>query len=354
MFQLFAQTDWSMLADYKFWLLAGGIVICVFGVVFLFVFLSFLNLWVQCVLTGADISIWSLIWMKLRKVNYEMIVKQKIALVQAGVKITTTEMEAHYLAGGYVERTTLAVIAAHKANIELDWATAAAIDLAGRDVLDAVRTSVNPKVIDSPDPAKSKGAMLEGVCKNGIRLKVRARVTVRTKLASLIGGATEETIIARVGEGIVEAIGMAEHHTDILANPHRISEAVLKKGLDSQTAFQIVSIDVAELDVGDNVGARLAAKKAASDLSVAQAQAEVRRAAAVAREQEMKALVEENRAKVVLAEAEVPLAIAQAFRDGHLGVGEYYNLSNVQADTNMRNSIAAVSKGSENGSGKGE
>jgi uncharacterized protein YqfA (UPF0365 family) len=346
-----------MLADYRTWLLAGGIVICVLGVIFLFIFLSFLNLWVQCVLTGADISIWSLIWMKLRKVNFEMIVKQKIALVQAGVRVTTTEMEAHYLSGGNVERTALAVIAAHKANIELDWATASAIDLAGRDVLDAVRTSVNPKVIDSPDPAKSKsGAMLEGVCKNGIRLKVRARVTVRTKLASLIGGATEETIIARVGEGIVEAIGMAEHHTDILANPHRISEAVLKKGLDSQTAFQIVSIDVAELDVGDNVGARLAAKKAASDLSVAQAQAEVRRAAAVAREQEMKALVEENRAKVVLAEAEVPLAIAQAFRDGHLGVGEYYNLSNVQADTSMRNAIAQAGKKSDgNGSiGKGE
>jgi uncharacterized protein YqfA (UPF0365 family) len=198
--------------------------------------------------------------------------------------------------------------------------------------------------------------MLEGVCKNGIRLKVRARVTVRTKLASLIGGATEETIIARVGEGIVEAIGMADHHTDILANPHRISEAVLKKGLDSQTAFQIVSIDVAELDVGDNVGARLAAKKAASDLSVAQAQAEVRRAAAVAREQEMKALVEENRAKVVLAEAEVPLAIAQAFRDGHLGVGEYYNLRNVQADTSMRTAIAQVGNNTDSGrlNGKGE
>ncbi len=346
MSHLFAQNDWGFMGDYRLWLTFLGMFIVVLGVIFMFVFLSFLNLWVQCVLTGADISIWSLIWMKLRKVNFEMIVKQKIALVQAGVQVTTTEMEAHYLAGGNVERTTLAVIAAHKANIELTWATAAAIDLAGRDVLDAVRTSVNPKVIDSPDPAKGK-AMLEGVCKNGIRLKVSARVTVRTKLASLIGGATEETIIARVGEGIVEAIGMADSHTDILANPHRISEAVLKKGLDSHTAFQIVSIDVAELDVGDNVGARLAAKKAASDLSVAQAQAEVRRAAAVAREQEMKALVEENRAKVVLAEAEVPLAIAQAFRDGHLGVGEYYNLRNVQADTSMRNAIAEVSKNSD-------
>jgi len=355
MLQLFAQTNGSFFSDPRIWLALGGMVLVVLGVIFLLIFLSRLNLWIQCILTGADISIWSLIWMKLRKVNVEMIVQQKIALIQAGVKVTTTEMEAHFLAGGNVERTALAVIAAHKANIELDWGTAAAIDLAGRDVLDAVRTSVNPKVIDSPDPAKGK-AMLEGVCKNGVRLKVRARVTVRTKLASLIGGATEETIIARVGEGIVEAIGAAENHADILANPHRISEAVLKKGLDSQTAFQIVSIDVAELDVGDNVGARLAAKKAESDLRVAQAQAEVRRAAAVAREHEMRALVEENRAKVVLAEAEVPLAIAQAFRDGHLGVGEYYNLRNVQADTSMRNAIAQVGKNSDSteSNGKGQ
>src|SRR5438132_206944 len=208
-------------------------------------------------------------------------------------------------------------------------------------VIDVVRTSGNPKVIDCPDPTKAKG-MLEGVCKNGIRLKARARVTVRTKLERLIGGATEETIIARVGEGIVAAIGAAEHHTDILANPHRISQAVLKKGLDSETAFEIVSIDVAELDVGDNVGARLAAKKAESDLRVAQAQAETRRAAAVAREQEMKALVEENRAKVVLAEAEVPLALAHAFKNGQFGVMDYYNMRNVVADTDMRNAIAGT------------
>ncbi|MBI3823638.1 MAG: flotillin-like protein FloA [Planctomycetes bacterium] len=324
-------------------------IVVVAAIVFVFIFLSFLNLWVQCVLTGADISIFNLLWMKLRKVNYDLIVKQKIALVQAGVTVSTSEMEAHFLSGGDVEKTAFSVIAAHKANINLPWNIAAAINLAGRDVLDAVRTSVNPKVIEcpSPDPAKGK-SMLEGVCKNGIRLKARARVTVRTKLERLIGGATEETIIARVGEGIVAAIGAAEHHTDILANPHRISEAVLKKGLDSQTAFEIVSIDIAELDVGDNVGARLDLKKAERDLRVAQAQAEMRRAAAVAREQEMKALVEENRAKVVLAEAEVPLAIAQAFRDGHLGVGEYYNLRNVQADTSMRNAIASVGANSDN------
>jgi len=349
---LFAQSwiDWT---DYRLWMAMFGALAFVLGIVFVFVFMSFLNLWVQCVLTGADISVWGLLWMKLRKVNYEMIVKQKIGLVQAGVKIATCELEAHYLSGGNIEKTALAVIAAHKAGIELSWGTAAAIDLAGRDVLDAVRTSVNPKVIDCPDASKTQG-MLEGVCKNGIRLKARARVTVRTKLERLIGGATEETIIARVGEGIVAAIGAAENHTDILANPHRISEAVLKKGLDSQTAFEIVSIDIAELDVGDNVGARLASKKASSDLSVAQAQAEVRRAAAVAREQEMKALVEENRAKVVLAEAEVPLAIAQAFRDGHLGVNEYYNLRNIQADTSMRNAIASVGKGSDNKDSNGK
>lgn len=344
-----------MLTDPSTWVIIAGLVIVVAAIVLTFVFLSFLNLWIQCVLTGADISIWNLLWMKLRKVNYELIVKKKIALVQAGVAVSTSEMEAHYLSGGDVEKTAFAVIAAHKASINLSWGTAAAINLAGRDVIDAVRTSVNPKVIECPSPDPTKGkSVLEGVCQNGIRLKARARVTVRTKLERLIGGATEETIIARVGEGIVAAIGAAEHHTDILANPHRISEAVLKKGLDSQTAFEIVSIDIAELDVGDNVGARLDLKKAERDLRVAQAQAEMRRAAAVAREQEMKALVEENRAKVVLAEAEVPLAIAQAFRDGHLGVGEYYNLRNVQADTSMRNAIASVGKGGEGKDGAGK
>lgn len=333
---LFAQGVLELLTDHRIWLILFGMVVIVFSIVFLFIFLGFLHLWIQCVLTGADISIWSLLWMKLRKVKYEMIVRQKIAMVQAGVKPATADMEAHFLAGGDVEKTALAVIAAHKAGIDLSWKTASAIDLAGRDVLDAVRTSVNPKVIVCP-----KGpAMLEGVCKNGIRLKVRALVTVRTKLERLIGGATEDTIIARVGEGIVEAIGAAEQHTDVLANPRLISQAVLKNSLDSQTAFEIVSIDIAELDVGDNVGARLAAAKAKSDLNVTRAHAEIRRAAAVAREQEMKALVEENRAKVVQAEAEIPQAIAQAFRDGQLGVMDYYNMRNVQADTNMRNSIA--------------
>ena len=330
----------------EIWLILGAILLLV-GIFFLVIFFSFLRLWIQCFLTGAKISILDLIGMKLRNVDYSMIVRQKIALVQAGVRVSTQDMEAHYLARGNVPKTTTAVIAAHKAGFDWDWRRAAAIDLAGRDVLDAVKTSVNPKVIDCPDPAKGRPT-LDGVCKNGIQLKARARVTVRTKLDRLVGGATEETIIARVGEGIVKAIGSAEHHTDVLANPNMISQAVLKNSLDSQTAFEIVSIDVAEIDVGQNIGANLQADQAAADLRVAQAHAEKRRALAVAQEQEMKALVEENRAKVVLAEAEVPMAIAHAFRDGHLGVMDYYNLKNLQSDTEMRNAIAITGKGERN------
>jgi uncharacterized protein YqfA (UPF0365 family) len=328
------------------WLIGGAILLLV-GIFFLVIFFSFLRLWIQCFLTGAKISIWDLIGMKLRNVDYSMIVRQKIALVQAGVRVATQDMEAHYLARGNVPKTATAVIAAHKAGFDWDWRRAAAIDLAGRDVLDAVKTSVNPKVIDCPDPSKGRPT-LDGVCKNGIQMKARARVTVRTKLDRLVGGATEETIIARVGEGIVKAIGSAEHHSDVLANPNLISQAVLKNSLDSQTAFEIVSIDVAEIDVGANIGANLQADQAAADLRVAQAQAEKRRALAVAQEQEMKALVEENRAKVVLAEAEVPMAIAAAFRNGHLGVMDYYNLKNLQSDTEMRNSIAITGKGERN------
>src|SRR6516165_3923720 len=324
----------------EIWLILGAILLLV-GIFFLVIFFSFLRLWIQCFLTGARISIWDLIGMKLRNVDYGLIVRQKIALVQAGVKVNTQEMEAHYLARGNVPKTATAVIAAHKAGFDLDWRRAAAIDLAGRDVLDAVKTSVNPKVIDCPDANEGKST-LDGVCKNGIQLKARARVTVRTKLDRLVGGATEETIIARVGEGIVKAIGGAEHHTDVLANPNMISQAVLKNSLDSQTAFEIVSIDVAEIDVGDNIGAILQANQAKADLQVAQAQAEKRRALAVAQEQEMKALVEENRAKVVLAESQVPKAISFAFREGRLGVMDYYNLRNLQSDTDMRNSIAGV------------
>jgi uncharacterized protein YqfA (UPF0365 family) len=311
--------------------------ILVFGLLLL-VFFSFLNLWLQAFLTGARVGFFDLVAMKFRKVDYAMLVRYKIALVQAGVKVGTNDLEAHYLARGNVPKVATAVIAAHKAGIDLPWRIAAAIDLAGRDILDAVKTSVNPKVIDCPDPSKGRPT-LDGVCKNGIQLKTRARVTVRTKLDRLVGGATEETIIARVGEGIVKAIGSAEHHTDVLANPNLISQAVLKNSLDSQTAFEIVSIDVAEIDVGANIGANLQADQASADLRVAQAHAERTRAEAVAQEQVMHALVEENHAKVVLAEAQIPLAMAQAFREGNFGVKGYFN---IQADTEMRNSIAAL------------
>jgi uncharacterized protein YqfA (UPF0365 family) len=305
------------------------------------VFFSFVQLWIQSFLTGARVGVMDMVRMKLCKVDYAMIVRQKIALVQAGVKVSTQEMEAHYLSRGNVQRVAAAVIAAHKAGMDLPWRVAAAIDLAGRDIYEAVKRSVDPKVIDCPDPSKGR-ATLDGVCKNGIQLKARARVTVRTKLDRLVGGATEETIIARVGEGIVKAIGSAEDHRDVLANPNLISQAVLRNSLDSQTAFEIVSIDVAEIDVGQNIGANLQADQAAADLRVAQANAEKRRALAVALEQEMRAKVEENRAQLVLAEAEVPRAIAQALREGRLGVMDYYSLKNLQADTQMRSAISGV------------
>lgn len=329
-------------------MVVAGVILLFVGVIGMVVFFSFIRLWVQSLLTGANISMFNLVGMKLRNVDYGMIVRQKIALVQAGVKISTEDLEAHYLSRGNVPRTATAVIAAHKAGMDMPWKTAAAIDLAGRDVLDAVKTSVNPKVIDCPDPSKGR-QFLDAVCRNGIQLKAKARVTVRTKLERLVGGATEETIIARVGEGIVKAIGSAHDHKEVLANPNMISQAVLHNSLDSQTAFEIVSIDIADLEVGENIGAKLQTDQAAADLRVAQAEAEKRRAAAVAREQEMQALVQENKAKVVLAEAEVPLAISQAFRDGHLGVMDYYNLRNIQSDTEMRSSIAggAGSKNSD-------
>jgi len=319
--------------------LVVGLFVLLLGIFLIIIFFSFLRLWIQSLLTGANISILDLVGMKLRYVDYGMIVRQKIALVQAGVDINTRDLETHYLTRGNVPKTATAVIAAHKAGMELKWKTAAAIDLAGRDILKAVQTSVNPMVIDCPDPAKGQQT-LDGVCHDGIQLRAKARVTVRTKLERLVGGATEETIIARVGEGIVESIGTAATYQEVLANPNLISRTVLKKSLDSQTAFEIVSIDVVEIFVGDNVGAKLRAEQAASDLRVAQANAEQRRAFAVAREQEMKAGVEENQAKVVLAEAEVPLAISQAFREGKLSIMDYYGLRNLQSDTDMRNAIA--------------
>jgi uncharacterized protein YqfA (UPF0365 family) len=335
------------LGDKPFWLIGGAILLLI-GILVLVVFFSFIQLWIQGLLYGANIGFAQLVRMKLGKVDYGMVVRQKIALIQAGVKVTTGDLESHYQSRGNVPKTATAVIAAHKAGMDLPWKTAAAIDLAGRDVLEAVKTSVNPKVIDCPDPAKGRPT-LDAVCRNGIQLRAKARVTVRTKLERLVGGATEETIIARVGEGIVKAIGSADDHRQVLANPNMISQAVLHNSLDSQTAFEIVSIDIADLEVGENIGAKLQADQAAADLRVAQAEAEKRRAAAVAREQEMKAAVEENRAKVVLAEAEVPLAISHAFREGRLGVMDYYGLKNLQADTTMRHSIAGVT-----GDGGGE
>src|SRR4051812_321068 len=255
-------------------------------------------------------------------------------------------MESHLLAGGDVDRVIRAMIAANKANIDLSWKTATAIDLAGRDILEAVQTSVNPKVIDVPNPALGR-MTIDAVAKNGIQLKVKARVTVRTNIRSLVGGATEETIVARVGEGIVTAIGSAVDHADGLENPDPISKAVLHKGLDANTAFEILSIDIADIDVGENIGAKLQADQAESDKRRFQAEAEKRRAMAVAQEQENVAKQAENRAAVVLAEAEVPRAIAEAFRSGHLGVLDYYKLKNVQADTSMREAIARPADGNK-------
>jgi uncharacterized protein YqfA (UPF0365 family) len=328
------------------WLI-GGAILLLFGFVLMIIFFGFIRLWIQSLLTGARIGMLDLVGMKLRNVDYGMIVRQKIALVQAGVRVETADLEAHYLARGNVPKTSTAVIAAHKAGMDLPWKTAAAIDLAGRDVLDAVKTSVNPKVIDCPDPTKGR-QFLDAVCRNGIQLRAKARVTVRTKLERLVGGATEETIIARVGEGIVKAIGSAHDHKEVLANPNMITQTVLHSSLDSQTAFEIVSVDMADIEVGENIGAKLQADQAAADLRVAQAEAEKRRALAVAREQEMRAAVEENRAKVVEAEAQVPMALADAFRGGRLGVMDYYNMKNLNSDTAMRDAIAGVGKTERN------
>jgi uncharacterized protein YqfA (UPF0365 family) len=338
------------------WILLGILLIVL--LIFLVIFFSFIRLWIQSFLTGAKVGLVDMIRMKLCGVDYSRVVRWKIALVQAGAKVTTQEMESLYLSDATrekigVERVSQAVIAAHKAGIDLPWHVAQAIQLAGRNILEAVQIYVNPRVINCPDPSKGK-ANLEGVCRNGIQLQVRARVTVRTKLDRLVGGATEETIIARVGEGIVKAIGSADHHTDVLANPNLISKAVLVNALDAQTAFEIVSVDVAEVDVAKNIGAELQVKQAEADLQVARAHAEQRRAAAVAREQEMRAAVEENRAKVVEAEANVPMAIADAFRSGRIGVMDYYNLRNLQSDTQMRNSIGGAGLGGEERSGRAQ
>jgi len=316
------------------------------ALIFIIFFIKFFGLWFRALLSGAPVGVAKLIGMWLRKVNPGVIVDSRIMLTKAGIPIDTDFLETHYLARGNVLRVSMALVAANKANIPLAFQRAAAIDLAGRDVLDAVKTSVNPKVIDCPDPTKGRQT-IDAVAKDGIQLKAKARVTVRANIERLVGGATEETIIARVGEGIVTTIGSAETYKDVLENPDRISKKVLEKGLDAGTAFEILSIDIADIDVGENVGAKLQADQAEADKRRFQAEAEKRRAAARAREQEMLAQVQENRAKVVLAEAEIPLAIADAFRKGNVGIMDYYRLKNIQADTEMRKSIGGDIKPKE-------
>ena len=325
-------------------LLIVGVAIALFvGLVFVAIFAHYFRFWIQSKTTGAGIGIFDLLGMTFRKVNPGIIIRSKIMAVQAGIGdrdgVTSKGLEAHYLAGGNVPLVIRALIAARKAKLELDFKLAAAIDLAGRNVLEAVQTSVNPKVIDCPSRGLGRDT-LDGVAQNGVQLKVKARVTVRANLRQLIGGATEETIIARVGEGIVSAIGSAASHHAVLEPPDRISKTVLARRLDAQTAFEIVSIDIGDVTVGENIGARLQADQAEADMRVARAKAESRRTMAVAEEQEMIAQIEESRSKVVEAEAEVPKAISQAFRDGTLGILDYYKLRNVQADTDMRTAIA--------------
>ena len=310
------------LTQYGIWAGIGFLVLIALGIGMAFI--TYGKLWFQAYMSGADVSLFSLIGMGFRKVRPDMIVKAKVMAKQAGLNISrrdgisTEQLEAHYLAGGDVMKVTNSIIAAQRANIDLDFDRSAAIDLAGRDVMDAVKTSVYPKVIDCPDPQRSGKNFLSAMSKDGVELKIRARVTVRTNLEQLIGGATEETIIARVGESIISSIGSSEKHQDVLENPDRISRNVLERGLDAHTAFEIVSIDIADIDVGENIGARLQADQAEADTRVAQAAAEKRRADAIAREQQMKADVALQRAQLVMAEAEVPQAMADAFRQGNM------------------------------------
>lgn len=341
---LFAQADAARSPGLVLLYILGGVVV-LFVLILFVLFAKYFNLWIQAKTTQANVGLWDLIGMTFRKVNPNIIVRSKIMAVQAGLfdkdGVTRQALEAHYLAGGNVPNVVRALIAANRADIPLSWKRASAIDLAGRNVLEAVQTSVNPKVIDCPDPAKGRQT-IDAVAKDGIQLKVKARVTVRTNIDRLVGGATEETIIARVGEGIVTTIGSAESHKSVLENPDTISKRVLEKGLDAGSSFEILSIDIADVDVGDNIGANLQASQAEADMRVARAKAEERRAIAVAMEQENIAAVQENRAKVVLAEAEIPLAISEAFRKGHMGVNDYYNLRNIQSDTEMRAAIAGT------------
>jgi len=329
-------------------LIALGIAF-VFGLILFIVLINFFGVWLRAKVADAPVPFSKLIGMRLRRVPVGMIVDNRITAVKAGIPLNTDELEAHFLSGGNVTNVVLALIAADKAGIALDFNRACAIDLAikgtSKTVLEAVRTSINPKVIDCPNPAQTGGRVtIDAVARDGIGVKVRARVTVRSNLDRFVGGATEETIIARVGEGIVTSIGSAVSYKDVLENPDRISKVVLQKGLDSGTAFEILSVDIADVDIGGNVGAKLQAEQAEADKVVAQAKAEMRRAAAVASEQEMKARTQEMRAKVVEAEAQVPLAMAEAFREGNLGVLDYLKMKNIQSDTSMRESLAGPEK----------
>jgi uncharacterized protein YqfA (UPF0365 family) len=317
-------------------MVAFVVIIVITAMVFFLLFLKFFRLWLQAKLSRTDVKFSELIGMWLRKVDTRTIVLSKITAIQAGLSLTTRDLESHYLAGGRVPNVVRALIAANRANIDLSLQIATAIDLAGRDILEAVQTSVNPKVIDCPDPTKGRDTV-DAVAQDGIQLKAKARVTVRANIERLIGGATEETVIARVGEGIVTTIGSSITYKGVLENPDRISKSVLGKGLDAGTAFEILSIDIADVDVGTNVGAQLQAAQAEADMRRAKAEAEKRRAMAVAREQEMRALVVEN-------ESKVPLAIAEAFKQGNLGIMDYYRLKNIGADTSMRESIAKPKK----------
>jgi len=309
------------------------IVIAIAVLVMLFFVGSAIALWVQALVSGARVGLFNIVFMRFRKVPPNLIVTSKIMAVKAGLDFSTDSLESHFLAGGNVSRVVQALIAADKANIELDFNRAAAIDLAGRDVLEAVQMSVNPKVIETP--------LIAAMAKDGIQLKALSRVTVRANIERLVGGAGEETILARVGEGIVTTIGSAGTHKMVLENPDMISKRVLEKGLDAGTAYEILSIDIADVDVGKNIGAELETDRAEADKKIAQAKAEERRAMAFAVEQEMKARVEEMRAKVVEAEAQIPLAMAHAFEQGHLGVMDYYRMKNIEADTQMRDSIGS-------------
>jgi uncharacterized protein YqfA (UPF0365 family) len=323
------------------------IIIAVAALIMFGIIISFFSVWLRARLAGAPVSMLNLVAMRLRQVPYSLVVDARITAKKAGIEISNDEIEAHFLAGGNVIPTVQALIAAQKAGIELNWQRACAIDLAtkgsGKSVVEAVRTSVDPKVIDCPNPEQGR-TTIDGVAKDGIQVKVKARVTVRTHLDRFVGGAKEDTIIARVGEGIVTTIGSAETYKNVLESPDSISKTVLARGLDVGSAFEILSIDIADVDVGENVGAKLQVAQAEANKNMAQAQAEIRRAAAVAFEQEMKARVQEMQAKVVEAEAQVPLAMAEAFRTGRLGVMDYYRMQNIQADSDMRSSIAHPEK----------